>query len=382
MEAIGKGLREEGGNAMKFYMPTQVWQERDAVRNHATELAALGQKALILTGRHSSKINGSLEDVKDALTSQGRSYVVFDEVEENPSVETVCAAAEIGKREGVDFVIGVGGGSPMDAAKAAALLIANPQETEECLYTPKDIRALPLAEVPTTAGTGSETTPYAVLTYHKEHTKRSISYRIFPELALVDEKYLAFAGPKVLVSTAVDALAHLLEAYLNTGAASFSDMLCERGMGIWSRAKGALVSGQPNEQEYQYLMEASTIAGMAISHAATSLPHGMSYYLTYEKGLPHGVAVGLFQYAYMDAFEDKEKVGRALKILGFETAEAFRAFLTGLIGEYSITADERDTYAKGMMSNAKKLANFPYEMTGEKMQHMFNISLQVTGEEK
>ncbi len=362
---------------MKFHMPTLVYQERYAVKNHAKELAALGKKAFLVTGRHSSKVNGSLADVEAALGEAGREYVIFDEVEENPSVETVVKAAEIGKREGVDFVIGIGGGSPMDAAKAIALLIANPRETAECLYEPKKLTALPLAEIPTTAGTGSETTPYAVLTYHREHTKRSISYRIFADLALADERYLAFAGPKVLVSTAVDALSHMLESYLNTGSDSFSEMLNLRGMEIWAGTKEALLSGSVGPEDYQKLMEASTIAGMAISHAPTSLPHGMSYYLTYEKGVAHGVAVGLFQYAYMEAFEDKRKVNRALEILGFETAEEFRDFIRTLIGTFSITAGERDRYTAGMMSNAKKLANFPYPMTEEKMRHMFDISLEI-----
>ena len=361
---------------MRFYMPTMVYQETDAVKKHAKELAALGKKAFLITGKHSSKVNGSLADVEEALKQEGRSFVLFDRVEENPSVETVAEAAELGKQEGVDFVIGIGGGSPMDAAKAIALLIANPKETAKCLYEPKELKALPLAEVPTTAGTGSETTPYAVLTYHEEHTKRSISYRIFADLALVDAKYLSCAGPGILVSTAVDALAHLLESYLNKGANSFNEMLSERGMSLWARAKEALRSGALGPQEYQYLMEASTIAGMAISHTGTSLPHGMSYYLTYEKGVPHGVAVGLFQYAYMEAFEDREKVKRALSLLGFEKEEDFREFLTELIGEYSITEAELDRYAKGMMSNVKKLANFPYVVTEEKMRQMFALSLK------
>ena len=362
---------------MKFYMPTKVYHEPDAVKKHAGELCALGKKAFIITGKHSSKVNGSLADVEDTLKQKGRSYVVFDRVEENPSVETVAEAAEIGKKEGVDFVIGIGGGSPMDAAKAIALLIANPGETAECLYEPKQLKVLPLAEVPTTAGTGSETTPCSVLTYHKKHTKMSISYRIFADLALVDEKYLAFASHKVLVSTAVDALAHLLESYMCSYADSFNEMLSERGMSIWAKSKHALVSGTVSPEEYQYLMEASTIAGMAISHTGTSLPHGMSYYLTYEKGVPHGVAVGLFQYAYMEAYEDKEKVKRAMDLLGFRDIDEFRSFLTGLIGSFSISEAELNRYIEGMMSNPARLAFFPYEMTTEKMKRMFELSLQI-----
>ena len=97
---------------------------------YAGELAALGRKACIVTGRHSSRQNGSLEDVLSALKAEGREWEVFDGIEENPSVETVVKAAQAGIRAQADFVIGIGGGSPLDAAKAVALLMASRQEWE------------------------------------------------------------------------------------------------------------------------------------------------------------------------------------------------------------------------------------------------------------
>ena len=121
---------------MKLYMPTKVYNEKNCVENHSRELAALGTKALIVTGKHSSRINGSLEDVKGALERERIPYVIFDEIEENPSVETVMKARALGVSEGADFVIGVGGGSPMDASKAISLMMANP-EHDERLCTPK-----------------------------------------------------------------------------------------------------------------------------------------------------------------------------------------------------------------------------------------------------
>ena len=119
---------------MNFYMPTRVYNEKDCVRRHSQELAALGSRALIVTGRHSSRINGSLQDVEAALIREKIPYAVFDEIEENPSVDTVMRARAVGISERADFVIGVGGGSPMDAAKAIALMIANPDRDERLLY--------------------------------------------------------------------------------------------------------------------------------------------------------------------------------------------------------------------------------------------------------
>ena len=119
---------------MKLYMPTKVYNEKGCVRQHSQELAALGTKALLVTGKHSSRVNGSLQDVKDALNREQVPYVVFDGIEENPSVETVMRATALGLSEKVDFVIGIGGGSPMDASKAIALMIANPEKKADFLY--------------------------------------------------------------------------------------------------------------------------------------------------------------------------------------------------------------------------------------------------------
>ena len=151
---------------MNFYMPTKVYHEREAVENHRGEMALLGKRALIVTGRHSSRENGALQDVTEALEQTNTAYLLYDKVGENPTVESVMEAALLGRREGADFVIGVGGGSPMDAAKAIALMIQNRDSSEEVLYQAVSLRALPVVAVPTTCGTGSEVTPYAILTRH------------------------------------------------------------------------------------------------------------------------------------------------------------------------------------------------------------------------
>ena len=108
---------------MFFYMPTKVYSENNCVRAHAKELASIGKKALIVTGRNSAFKNGSAADVETALSEYGVEWAFFNEIEENPSVETVMKGRDRGLAEGVDFVIGIGGGSPMDAAKAIALMI-------------------------------------------------------------------------------------------------------------------------------------------------------------------------------------------------------------------------------------------------------------------
>lgn len=106
-------------------IPTDIYIENGAVKNHGGEIAELGKKAMIVTGRHSSAVNGSLDDVRAVLESQGIGYVIYNDIEENPSVETVYTAATAAVKYGVDMFVAVGGGSPMDASKAISMLAKN-----------------------------------------------------------------------------------------------------------------------------------------------------------------------------------------------------------------------------------------------------------------
>lgn len=349
---------------MKFYLPTMVFQEKDAVRNHGEQMAHYGKKALIVTGRSSSKKNGALQDVIDSLERFNTSYVVFDKVMENPGVGNIMEAAGLGRREGTDFVIGVGGGSPLDAAKAIALMIQNRDSTEEVLYQARDLRHLPVVAVPTTCGTGSEVTPYAVLTRDDLQTKQSISHTIFPALALVDGKYLEKAPLSVLVNTAVDALAHMLESYFHANATDYSRMLSQYAMEVWGVAADVLFGMEASEEDYARLMFASSLAGMAISQTGTSLPHGLSYYLTYHKGIPHGKAVGVFLAGYLDILpeEFEPQVIMALRTLGFGSIGQFAGLMKELLGSAELTGEEIEAMADGMAGNERKLAAVPFDV--------------------
>ena len=368
---------------MNFYMPTKVYLEKGCVRKHAKELASFGTKAMIVTGRNSSKKNGSLNDVTAALNEEGTSYIIFDEIEENPSVETVMKAAAVAIEEHVEFIIGLGGGSPMDAAKAIALMAANPAEEASLLYESRNMPALPVVAVPTTAGTGSEVTPYSILTLHDEKTKRSISHRIFPVLALADYSYIAFASREIMVCTAIDALAHLIESYLNTKTNIYNRMTTEYGLRLWGSIKNVLLTSDcPKDSECQTMMLASTVAGMAIAHTATSFPHGLSYYLTYEYNIPHGNAVGVFLPAFLDVFEDKEQVKRLLTLLGFKNLKAFTKYIDDLFEIVTITESDAKRYIEGMLSNQRKLANYPFTMNEDKFDKMLRNSLRVKKDKK
>lgn len=381
---------------MELFIPTHIYNEKNCVAGHSQELAALGSKALILTGKNSSAANGSLDDVVRALKRERVPFIIFNEIEENPSVETVMKASRFGNGEEADFVIGVGGGSPMDAAKAVALMMANPEKESDFLYAKagdaerNDARpALPVAEVPTTAGTGSEVTPYAILTrkylpdivlstnpqpqaesvfaHLMKTTKQSISHRIFPALALVDIAYLQTVSRTGCIHTAVDTLAHLVESHLNTNANDYSRMYSEMGLRTWAQVKDKLLLYEIGEEERRKLMYACTLGGMAIAHTGTSLPHGLSYPVTCEMDIPHGKAAGIFLPGFFRNYGDPEQAMYVLGLLNFGSVQSFSEYIRELLGEVRIPDDLWERAVKELMDNPAKLKNYPYMMDSERL---------------
>ena len=382
---------------MRFYVPTDIYVEKDCVKNHAKDLLAVGKRALIVTGHSSAKANGSLNDVTEVLNNGGIAYQIFDEVEENPSTDTVGKGAQIARNFGADFIIGIGGGSAIDAAKAIAILLVNPSVIADELHkTPaKPLNHAPVVAVPTTCGTGSEATPVAIITNHKINLKKSIPHRIFPVLALVDGKYLASAKKQLIVNTAVDALAHMVESILNVHSNMLNRMCPEYGLKLWGECKETLIASvtannsaaQNTSQNaapidaslYEKLMYTSTIAGMSIAMTSTAVPHGMSYDLTLSKGTPHGPAVGYFLAAYVEVCQKKvpTDVEKILSLLGLKNIEEFAEMLRKLIGTCTVTRELRDQFAAAMKVNRSKLDLVPGGITPEEVEFIYDKSLIV-----
>ena len=349
---------------MKYYMPTKVYSGKGCVAAHRKEIAAFGKKALIVTGAHSARANGSLADVQSALDAEGVGSVVFDQVEENPSVETIMKARDFGAAEGVDLVIGIGGGSPMDAAKAIALMIRNQDAPWELLYQAESgAKWLPVICVPTTCGTGSEVTAVSVLTNHALGTKASIKHAIFPEIALIDGTYLAKAPLSVLRNTAVDALAHLVETHINADRTDYSDMCVAAGLQVWSRSREVLLGQkEASEEDYCNMMTASTMGGMAIAQTGTSLPHALGYKLTYELGMAHGKACGYFLQNYIREASGEEQAW-VLKHSGFASVDEMEEFYEAVCGREDVDSALLEDSVDRLMADPARLAKatFPVD---------------------
>lgn len=345
----------------RYFMPANAYFGKDCVKIHKEAMQHLGKKAMIVTGRTSAKKNGAQKDVTDALTDLGIAWIVFDEVGENPDLETVVRASRIAVEQNVDFLVGIGGGSPMDAAKAIAVLTANPDATPDILFTKPKASYLPVVEMPTTAGTGSEATQYAILTLHEKRTKNGIVQPVFATVSYLDATYMQTLSPAVTNNTAVDALSHLIESYLNTNSNTMSEQIAEIGLSYWKDCIPALKSRCYTEEVREKLMLASFLGGVVIAQTSTSLPHAMGYLLTYEKGVPHGRANGMVMQGYLELFGAKhEKVCRLLDCLGLESTEAFGALMQEVL-DISETFTKEDIlyYTERVLENPKKMKTFP-----------------------
>ena len=353
-----------GGKTMFFYMPAKVYCENNCVRAHAKELASFGKKALIVTGRSSAFKNGSIADVQAALADYNVDCCVFNEVEENPSVETVMKGRDRGLAEGVDFVIGIGGGSPMDAAKAIALMIRRKDDGPDYLYDSSAVTdALPVVCIPTTCGTGSEVTAVSVLSRPSKRAKGSIPHKIFPRLSLLDGKYLLSAPRRVIVDTSIDALSHMYESYLNSKATDCSRMCVDAGLKIWSRSRKVILSGAPlSSENCTDMLLASMFAGMAIAHSGTSLPHAMSYPVTVETGMPHGKACGFFLTGYLRE-ADPDDVAYLLNTVGFTDADSLETYYQATCGRDEVPAPILRKSVDAPLSSPAKLAMAPFAVT-------------------
>ena len=346
---------------MKFLMPTLVYSEENCVLSHSAELASLGCRALIVTGKSSARRCGAFADVTAALDKHGVSWVEFAEVEENPSVETIMRARQVGCKVKADFVIGIGGGSPMDAAKAIALMIRHHDRDWDYLYDKTaETSTLPIAEIPTTAGTGSEVTAVSVLTRHDKHVKGSIPHKIFADLALIDGKYLSGMPAQILANTTMDALCHLYESYIHSAATDFSRMCAEAGIKVWARSKDIVLGKrEASSEDYQNMMNASCMAGMAIAHTATSMPHALSYRLTYSAHMAHGKACGYFLAGYLRE-ADPVEVNYILSLAGFKTVEELEEYYVATCGRDEVPMEILEQSVEEVFANKGKCKLPPF----------------------
>lgn len=302
-----------------FYMPVNVMGGKNAVFSNIQIFKSLGKKCLIVCGKSSAKKSGAIDDVISVLNNAEIEYKIFDEITENPLTVDCCRGGKVARDFGAEYIIGIGGGSPLDAAKAVCVYAANEHIIDDGIYTEQVINIpLPLIVVGTTAGTGSEVSGVSVLT-RIDGRKQSVGGRnYYARYALADPKYTYSVPFRTTVSTALDALAHAVESMFSPRA----DFLSKQFSLISARMLYPLLEKMqktnelPDEAERDTLYYASLYAGFALNKGGTGFPHGMGYALTEDYGVPHGLACAVFLPQYIK--EAMQADPRLCKLL-FET---------------------------------------------------------------
>ena len=284
---------------LNSFMPVKLITGPGCVRSGAKELKKLGTACLIVTGRTSAKVCGALQDVTDTLDSNGQRWALFDEIGQNPRLTDCMAAAEKAIAAGADFILGIGGGSVLDAAKCIAVLSANPGMTQAQLYA-FDWPNAPLKTVAvgTTAGTGSEVTKVSVITTPDGRKKSFHHEAIFPALSLGDPGYTMSLPPMVTRATMVDVLAHCAESYFSRSANHISQCYAVEGIRLLLPVFRTMAEQGCDNLDYatrEALYCASIYGGLALNVTGTCVPHTMGYLLTESFGIPHGTACAVFQ---------------------------------------------------------------------------------------
>ncbi|MBR3819579.1 MAG: iron-containing alcohol dehydrogenase [Clostridia bacterium] len=333
-----------------IYMPAKcIWGE-NAVAENSAALKALGTKCLILTGKSGAIKSGALDDTKSALEKEDISYEIFDEIGENPLI-SVCHKAGIAARETkADFLLGIGGGSVLDAAKAIAIYAANPDLSPIDIYKRKyDNSPLPVALIGTTAGTGSEVTAVAVLTNDETGIKKSISGPdCYSAVSFCDPKYTYSLPYKSTVSTALDAFAHAIEGYFTPKGKGVINLWAEKCIPELYRCLKALSQTDTVADNLRDPLYYSSIyAGLVINTCGTAFPHPLGYVLTENYGIPHGMACAAFFAPFIDRCKEfsPEKYVKFIEMTeDIETVKSVIASLTDLEG-VKISEQEAKKYA-------------------------------------
>jgi alcohol dehydrogenase class IV len=280
---------------LEFATATRVIMGRGARERAAPWAREVGRRALVVVGRDASRAAWLL----DQLAASGLSCELV-QVAQEPSVELADAAAARAREAGVELVVGVGGGSVLDAAKAIAALLANGGSALDYVEVvgrglALRARSLPFVAIPTTAGTGSEVTKNAVLGVPAQRVKVSMrSEGMLPSLALVDPALTDSMPPAVTASTGLDALTHLIESYVSTHANPLTDALCRDGM---RRAAGALrrayFEGSDRAARDDMAL-VSLFGGMSLANARLGAVHGFAGPVGGMFDGPHGCLCGRF----------------------------------------------------------------------------------------
>ena len=354
-----------------YYIPTRILFGKGQLKQLHTQPLP-GKKALIVTsGGTSMKKYGYLAALEEQLDLAKVSHVLFDKILPNPIKGHVMEGAAFAKAEGCDFVIGLGGGSSIDSAKAIAVMAANPGDywdyisggSGKELPVPND--PLPVVAITTTAGTGTEADPWTVITNTETNEKIGLGYdKTYPVLSVVDPDLMMTVPPHLTAYQGFDALFHSTEGYLNNTAYVMSDLYAQKAIELIGKSLSTAVNDGSNEEARADVALANTLAGMVESTSGCTSEHSFEHALSaVHPELPHGAGLIMISRAYYTHFAKSgacdQRMIEMAKFLGKTDASSPMDFVDALVqlqkdchvddlkmSDYGIKLEEMELYAK------------------------------------
>lgn len=348
------------------------------------ELKRLGATKVMLITDPGLVSTGIVERLEKILADDGLRVSRFAEVEPDPRYEVAISAAEAVKAAGADALVGIGGGSSLDISKVTSVLLTNPGPVER--YFGTDLipaPGLPLMAIPTTAGTGSEVTPIAILSDEHEKLKKGIvSPYLLPSVALLDPELTLGLPPQVTVATGMDALVHAVESFTSKFATPITDMQAVQAMKvIFNNLRTAYCAGE-NLEARSAMLEGALLAGIAFANAGVTAVHAFAYPIGAEYHIPHGVANSIMlnpvmefnmlgnlpKFAQMASIFGQPVSGLSERDAALQALQALRDLSDDLkvpahLSEFGVKEEDIPGLAEGVMKVTRLLANNPRKIT-------------------
>ena len=324
--------------AREFIVPGQIITGSGALDMAEATLGQLGKKAMIVTDKVMIQL-GNCEKVENALKNQGVAYTIYSEVVGEPTDVMVENGLNLYKEEGCDFLVALGGGSPIDTMKAIGSLVVNGGSISDYMGKIIDVEMPPMVAIPTTAGTGSEATQFTIITDTKKDIKMLLKGKVLmPSLAISDPQFTMTAPPKITAATGLDALCHAVEAYTSNKAQTLSDTFAMSAVKrIFKYLPTAFHDGKNEEARIQMAI-AALEAGIAFNNASVTLIHGMSRPIGALFNVAHGLSNAMLlkeclSFALEGAYDRFADLGRAVGVATAEDSdkEASEKFLAAVI---------------------------------------------------
>jgi alcohol dehydrogenase class IV len=372
-----------------FNLPVNLLFGSGVIGQIGEKAAAFGSRALVVTGQGSSKQSGLLDRARNLLRAAGIQSVVFDQVKPNPTTTMVYEGLKVLREGNCDFVVGLGGGSILDAAKAIAFAAKNEGGLMDYIYarkTPGD--ALPIVLVPTTCGTGSEANSFAVITDPASGDKKSLRCNaVIAKLSIIDPQLMSTMPRGTLAGVGFDALCHCMEAWLSGIGQPISSLLALEGIRLAAASLRPLYRGNSGPAEWEQLTWASTLGGMCIGVAGITAPHGIEHPASGLRNIVHGRGLAaltpvIYERSIAAAPEKFAEISRRLGGRDeTDCVKVIRELLADIdlavrLGNEGIKEEDIDWMAENALKvSAAGLANHPVAFGVEEIKAIYRAAL-------